>query len=106
MIRPHLYVPKKVGPGEIALVRTKLVCPVKPGWQEGDDPNKTGEDRVYSFTAYLDGHEVFGAELGSGIAADPYLAFYVRVEKSSVVQCVWSAGKEETYEISSRIEVM
>jgi len=48
--------------------------------------------RATSFTRFecsYGGAEVFRASMGAGIAANPYLRFFVRAERSGDIECRW-----------------
>jgi sulfur-oxidizing protein SoxZ len=51
------------------------------------------------------GAEVFSAELGSGIAANPYMAFYAMADASGEVEVEWRDNRGETGRVSAKFSV-
>jgi sulfur-oxidizing protein SoxZ len=60
---------------------------------------------VDRLTCRVAGREVFTAELGSGIAANPYLAFYATATESGEVQVEWSDNRGEKGSVSAKFTV-
>jgi sulfur-oxidizing protein SoxZ len=46
-------------------------------------------DIIHTFTATFDGAPVFSAELGPGIAANPYIAFDLKVPGPGTLELTW-----------------
>ena len=63
------------------------------------------KDLIGEFVCLLDGTEVFKAEFDSGTAGNPYLSFFVRVEKSGLFRFLWTGEQGERYQKETRIEV-
>ncbi len=56
-------------------------------------------------TCRYGGREVFSAELGSGVAANPYIAFYVTAEASGPIQVEWSDDKGDKGSFTATVSV-
>lgn len=104
--RLHVKVPETAKKGEIVRLMTKLNHPMESGWRHLQDGKMVPKDLVEEFVCLLDGTEVFRAELGSGTAGNPYLSFYVRVEKSGIFRFIWRDASGESYEKEAAIEVV
>ena len=106
MIRgSRLKVPKSADKGEVVRVRTKIPHPMETGWRKAPDGTTVPRNRINRFACTFEGDKVFGADLHSGISANPYISFFVRVEKSGTFACTWHADDGETYTESARIAV-
>ncbi|MES1180032.1 MAG: thiosulfate oxidation carrier complex protein SoxZ, partial [Hyphomicrobium sp.] len=61
--------------------------------ETGNRHDKNGKpiprDIINAFVAKFDGHEVFRAEFGPGISANPYLAFEMRVPGPGTIEVTW-----------------
>lgn len=90
MEKPRVKVPKSVTRGEPFEVKALISHKMESG-QRVD--KKTGEKIprkiINRFTCTLDGEEVFSANLHAAVSANPYLAFYVRAEKSGELEFTW-----------------
>ena len=104
--RTHARVPKQAGKGEIIRIKAKINHPMEPGWRKGADGKPVQRNLIKAFFCLYNGRKVFSADFDSGIAADPYLAFYVRATESGTFRLVWVAENGEKYEKSARIEVV
>jgi sulfur-oxidizing protein SoxZ len=74
-------IPNKL-PGQPLEVRALISHPMETGYRPGADGKVLARDIIGRFTCHLDGELVFGAELHPAISANPYLAFFVRVERA------------------------
>ena len=80
--RPRIKIPKEAAKGEIIQIKT-LVSHIMESGQRKDAQGKTVPRKIINkFTCEFAGKPVFSADLEPGIAANPYLAFTVRVEES------------------------
>ena len=103
--RLHIKVPRSATPGEVIQVKTKLNHPMESGWRKRLDGELVPKNLVNQFVCELDGSEVFRAELDAGTAGNPYLSFFVRVERSGVFRFLWSGEQGERFEREASIEV-
>jgi sulfur-oxidizing protein SoxZ len=60
---------------------------------------------IHSFTATFEGRTVFKAELGPGIAANPYLSFSLKVTGPGELRLTWRDDAGEELTLSSAIAV-
>ena len=73
----RLQLPPGVKRGEAFRVRVIVQHPMETGFRRDYDGKVIPLDIVDQLVCTYAGREVFRAELGSGIAANPYFAFYV-----------------------------
>ena len=103
--RLHLKVPRRAAPGEVIQIRTKLDHPMESGWRKRLDGEQVPKALIGEFRCLLDGSEVFRAAFDSGTAGNPYLSFFVRVERSGQLRVIWSGDQGESYQREATIEV-
>ncbi len=101
----HVKVPSQAKKGEIIRVMTKLNHPMESGWRHRQNGELVPKDLISDFICLLDGTEVFKAEFDSGTAGNPYLSFFVRVEKSGIFRFIWGGEQGKSYQKEARIEV-
>ena len=104
--RLHIKVPPRAGKGEIVRLMTKLNHPMESGWRRRQNGENVPKELINEFVCELDGKEVFRAELDSGTAGNPYLSFYIRVQKSGMVRFTWRGEQGERYQGEAPIEVV
>ncbi|MFA5958241.1 thiosulfate oxidation carrier complex protein SoxZ [Hyphomicrobium sp.] len=86
---PRIKLPDSVKVGDVVEVKTL----VRHVMETGNRHDKTGKpiprDIINTFIAKFDGRDVFRAEFGPGISANPYLSFQMRVPGPGVIEITW-----------------
>ena len=88
-IKPRVSVPSPVKAGDIIEIRTLASHVMETGQRRGADGRLIPRNIIHTFTASFSGKEVFRAELNSGISANPYLAFHLKVQASGELVMTW-----------------
>jgi sulfur-oxidizing protein SoxZ len=86
---PRIKVPQSMKPGEVVEIKTLATHIMETGNRKDAAGNIIPRDIIHTFTATFAGQEVFSAELGPGIAANPYIAFYLKVPGPGALELVW-----------------
>jgi sulfur-oxidizing protein SoxZ len=86
---PRIKIPESMTAGEIVEIKTLATHIMETGNRKDAAGNKIPRDIVHTFTATFDGTPVFSADLGSGIAANPYIAFYLKVPGPGTLELTW-----------------
>ena len=102
---PHVRVPKTARKGEVVHIRTKIGHPMETGWRQGKDGKPVPRNRIEKFVCAFNGEDVFRSDFDAGVAADPYLAFFVKVEESGTFEFTWIEDNGRTYTRSASILV-
>ncbi|MFT3730933.1 MAG: thiosulfate oxidation carrier complex protein SoxZ [Hyphomicrobium sp.] len=86
---PRIKLPDSIKAGDVIEVKTL----VRHVMETGNRHDKTGKpiarDIINTFIAKFEGNEVFRAEFGPGISANPYLAFQLRVPGPGKIEITW-----------------
>jgi sulfur-oxidizing protein SoxZ len=85
----RVQAPKSAKRGEVIEVRIAIQHPMETGFRFDTMGRAIPKNVINRLTARYDGAEVFRAELGSGIAANPYLQFYTVAEASGEIVFEW-----------------
>lgn len=85
----RIQVPTSVKAGEAFPVRVVIRHPMESGLRFDNDGKAVPQNTIRRFVARYDGREIFTAQLGSGVGANPYLQFFIRATKSGEVVCEW-----------------
>ena len=91
----RIQVPPTVKKGEVFEVRVLVQHPMETGFRRDMNGGAVPVNVVEKLVARVNGREVFRAELGTGIAANPYLVFTARAEASGTVEVEWSDDRGE-----------
>lgn len=101
----RLRVPPRARKGEIIEIRLLIQHPMENGFRRDPQGRTVAKNVVNRLVARYDGREIFRAELGTGIAANPYLAFFTRATASGVVELSWEDDAGEKGGVSAPIDV-
>jgi sulfur-oxidizing protein SoxZ len=101
----HIKVPVRAARGEAVRIQAKLNHPMESGWRKRQDGSSVPKSLAGSMVCSYGGREVFRADMDSGTASDPYLAFYVRAENSGIVHVVWTGEAGERFEAEGMLLV-
>ena len=89
MALARIQVPKQAKRGELVTVRLAIQHPMETGFRYDTMGRAIPKNVINRLVARYNGAEVFRAELGSGIAANPYLQFYTVAEASGELVFEW-----------------
>ena len=95
MMLGRVQVPAQVKKGEPFEIRVLVQHPMETGHRRDLNGQAIPVHIVDKLVCRIQGREVFRAELGTGIAANPYLAFYATGEQSGPVEVEWSDDRGE-----------
>ena len=103
MAQARIALPSSARPGEVIEIKTLISHPMETGQRRDAMGREIPRNILTSFEARLQGRLVFRAELKTGVAANPYIAFFARVAESGTFEFVWSGDNgflvRETREI-------
>jgi thiosulfate oxidation carrier complex protein SoxZ len=85
----RIQLPDKVTAGQVFAVRVVIRHPMETGFRFDANGKTVSANWIERFTVRYAGQQVFAAELGSGVGANPYLQFFVRAVASGELVCEW-----------------
>jgi len=85
----RVQLPRTAKPGEVIEVRITIQHPMETGFRFELDGRPIPKNVINSLVARYNGAEIFRAEMGSGIAANPYLQFYTVARQSGEIEISW-----------------
>lgn len=85
----RVQVPKQAKRGEVIAIRIAIQHPMETGFRLDDGGRAITKNVVNKFTCRYNGIEIFRAEMGSGIAANPFLDFFTVAEASGELVFDW-----------------
>lgn len=87
--RPRLRVPGTAAAGEVVEIRTLLTHPMETGLRRDADGAVLPRRVAERFECRFEGETFYACDLSGSVAANPYLSFYLRVERSGTVEAIW-----------------
>ncbi len=85
----RIEVPRQAKRGEIILLRIAIQHPMETGYRLDNFGRRIPKNVVNNLTCRYNGVEVFRAEMGSGISANPLLQFHAVAEASGEFVFEW-----------------
>lgn len=85
----RVQVPAQARRGDIIPVRIAIQHPMETGYRPDNFGRRIAKNVINLLTCRYNGIEVFRAEMGSGVSANPQLQFYVRAESSGEMVFDW-----------------
>lgn len=76
-------------PGDVVEIKAIVTHAMENGYRKGKDGALVPRNLIDVFTASLAGQEVFRAELGPGVSANPYIAFFMRIGGPGEIEFKW-----------------
>ncbi len=91
--RAVITLPERIRRGDVVEVRALLGHPMETGYRVDAGGQVVPQDLVRRFSCELDGVPVFSAELYAAVAANPYVAFRLRAERSGTLRFQWQGDR-------------
>jgi sulfur-oxidizing protein SoxZ len=101
--RALLNLPANVRIGEVIEIRATVQHVMETGFRAGSDGQVLARNLVRRVECRCDGELVFAADLYPAIAANPYLAFPLRVTGSCGITVTWQGDLGFSHSESARI---
>ncbi len=106
MMLGRVQVPPSVRKGDVFEIRVLVQHPMETGFRRDMKGAAIPVNVVDKLSARIAGREVFRAELGTGIAANPYLVFTAVAEANGPVEIEWSDDRGERGRASAMLNVI
>ena len=85
----RVKVPETATRGEVIPVRITIQHPMETGFRYDNVGRTIPKNVINALVVRYNGEEIFRAELGSGIAANPYLEFHAVATESGEFEFSW-----------------
>lgn len=104
-VKPRVRVPKNAKQGEVIEIKTLISHDMETGRRKGKDGKPIPRKIINRFEARLDGNVVFAADWHPAISANPYMAFFLKAEKSGELAFKWVDDDGTEYTTSEKLSV-
>ena len=85
----RIQLPKEAKRGEVIEVHIAIQHPMETGFRYDHAGKAVPKNVINTLIARYSGKEIFRAEMGSGIAANPYLQFFTVAQASGEIEFSW-----------------
>ena len=104
-IKPRLRVPANAKRGEVVEIKTLITHPMENGQRKDADGKLVPRLIVNALQVTYNDKPVMNVTLEPAIAANPYLAFFMKVEESGTLKFKWTDDSKQFWTAESKIEV-
>jgi sulfur-oxidizing protein SoxZ len=87
---PRIKLPDNAKIGDVIEVKTLITHVMETGNRHDKEGKLIPRDIINTFVAKFGGQQVFRAELGPGISANPYISFQMRVPGPGTFEFAWT----------------
>jgi sulfur-oxidizing protein SoxZ len=101
----RIQVPETAKRGEVLEVRLLVQHPMETGYRYDDTGKPIPRNVITRLVCRFAGREVLRADMTQGIAANPYLQFYLRAQASGELEFEWQDDEGVRGTERRRIEV-
>src|SRR5215510_9826880 len=88
-VKPRIRLPDSARIGDVIEVKTLIAHVMESGNRKSNDGSTIPRLLLHSFEARFAGREVFRASLHTGTAANPFIAFFMRVPGPGEFEFTW-----------------
>jgi sulfur-oxidizing protein SoxZ len=89
MALARIDLPREARRGEPVEVRIVIQHPMETGFRRAPQGERVARNAIHSLVCRYRGIEVFRATLSTGIAANPFLRFFLRATESAELDFWW-----------------
>ncbi|MEX2488442.1 MAG: thiosulfate oxidation carrier complex protein SoxZ [Pseudomonadales bacterium] len=104
-LKPRVKIPESAKPDEVMEIRTMISHPMETGYRRNTRGEIIPRHIIDRFTCEYAGQMVFEAKLGPGIAANPYLSFYVKAVSTGPMTLTWHDDRGESQQVVKQVNV-
>jgi len=104
MIRALLHAPANARAGSVIELRTSVAHPMETGYRRGSDGQLLPRLLLRRVEARFDDELFFAADLHAAIAANPFLAFHLRLPRSGWLSVRYIGDAGLVHEERRRVE--
>ena len=87
--KPRVNLPQSIKAGDVIEVRSLISHVMETGNRKDNLGNVVPRNIINTFSATFEGKDVFRAELNSGISANPFISFHMRVPGPGMLELTW-----------------
>lgn len=97
MLKARISVPASATRGEVITIKTLVSHPMETGFRRDALGSPIPRNILTDFECRLDDDVIFRARFHPAVAANPFLAFHLRAERSGTLRFLWrDQNGEET----------
>jgi sulfur-oxidizing protein SoxZ len=88
--KPRIKIPESAKTGDTIEVRTLITHVMETGNRKDRDGKSIPRDIINTFVATYADKEIFRADLGPGVSANPFISFWLKVPGPGTFEFAWT----------------
>ncbi|MBM3535543.1 MAG: thiosulfate oxidation carrier complex protein SoxZ [Alphaproteobacteria bacterium] len=104
-IKPRIRLPSQIKPGEVIEVKTLVTHDMESGHRRDAAGKLMPRKILNKMTCAYNGRTVFEASLEPAIAANPYIAFFLKATESGTLEFAWTDDDGAVHRARQAIKV-
>lgn len=101
----RIHIPERVTRDEPFEVRVLIQHPMETGYRFDADGTAVAKNVIHTLTVHFQSQLVWRAQLGTGVAANPYFQFWLKVPDSGELRVTWLDDQNQGASESRRVRV-
>ena len=102
---PRVRMPATAKAGEIIEVKTLISHEMETGQRKDASGQLVPRKIIKQFTVSFNGRDIMSADWGSGVSANPYQSFFVRVPETGTFVFSWVDDDGSVYKAEQKVTV-
>lgn len=103
---PRIKVPEEAPRGSIMPIKALISHPMETGDRRDGNGARVPRHIVKRFECTFNGKALFACDLGTGISANPFFEFDLRLDESGRLDFAWHDDDGSTYRASAEIRAI
>ncbi len=104
-VQPRIRIPSQIKQGEVIEVKTLATHEMESGQRRDAAGNLVPRRIINKLTCTYNGRPVFEAAIEPAVAANPYIAFFLKATESGVLDFAWTDDDGTVYRARQAIKV-
>ena len=100
-----IKVPETAKKGEVIEIKTSITHDMESGQRKDSNDKLIPRRIINKFQCKYNGVEVFGMDIHTGIAANPYISFFTVATETGKIDFFWHDDNGEVYTATAQITV-
>lgn len=106
MTKTRMKVPETASAGDVITIKVLANHLMESGHRVGGDGKLIPRKIINKFDFYFNDNVVFGCDIGTGVAANPFFEFRMKIQESGVCKFIWTDDDGSITEAVEFIEVV
>lgn len=102
---PRVRLPAKAKKGEVIEIKSLIQHDMESGQRKDAEGKTIPRKIIKQFVCTFNGKDVFKSDWQPGISANPYMAFFAKVEESGTFEFAWTEDDGAVFKTTAKIEV-